>query len=62
MTEFEMYEKSLKRIWTKVDKDSKCEVIAHKSKGYIYVYSYWGTCFMTLTFDKQGNLIELDVD
>ena len=62
MTEFEMYEKSLKRIWTKIDKNSQCEVIAHKSKGYINVYSYWGTCFMTLTFDKQGNLIELDID
>lgn len=62
MTEFEMYEKSLKRIWTKIDKDSQCEVIANKSEGYINVYDYLGTCFMTLTFDKQGNLIELDID
>lgn len=62
MTEFEMYEKSLKRIWTKIDKNSQCEVIAHKSEGYINVYDYWGTCFMTLTFDNQGNLIELDID
>lgn len=57
-----MYEKSLKRIWKKIDKDSQCEVVAHKSEGYINVYDYLGTCFMTLTFDKQGNLIELDID
>lgn len=62
MTEFEMYEKSLKRIWEKTDKNSRCEVIANKSKGYINVYSYWGICFMTLMFDEQGNLIDLDVD
>lgn len=62
MTEFEMYEKSLKRIWTKIDKNSKCEVIANKSEGYINVYDYFGICFMTLTFDEQGNLIELDID
>lgn len=57
-----MYEKSLKRIWTKIDKNSQCEVITNKSEGYINVYDYWGTCFMTLMFDKQGNLIELDID
>ena len=57
-----MYEKSLKRVWKKIDKDSQCEVVAHKSEGYINVYDYLGTCFMTLTFDKQGNLIELDID
>ena len=62
MTEFEMYEKSLKRIWTKTDKNSQCEVIAYKSEGYINVYDYFGICFMTLTFDEQGNLIELDID
>lgn len=62
MTEFEMYEKSLKRIWTKIDKNSQCEVIANKSEGYINVYDYFGICFMTLTFDEEGNLIELDID
>ena len=57
-----MYEKSLKRIWTKIDKNSQCEVIANKSESYINVYDYFGICFMTLTFDEQGNLIELDID
>lgn len=62
MTEFEVYEKSLKRIWKKIDGKSQCEVKAHKSEMAINVYDYWGNCFMVLNFDEQGNLIDLDVD